>query len=69
MAKKDGELSAKEAAYALGANYRTVTRWARAALDGEQSKVSSVRRDATGHLYFDEQEIRRLAESFPDSEL
>lgn len=61
--RRPGELTAKEAAFELECDYRTVTRWARALRDGKHTPLKTARTDATGHIFVQEDEVRALRES------
>ena len=63
--RRDGELSAPEAARVLGVTSTTLCRWARDAIAGERSRLSveGVRRDLVGRYWFNAVEISRLMEN------
>ena len=63
--RRPGELCVREAAAHLEVHERTVRRWAQAALAGEPSQLSHVRRDITKHYWIDEQDVRAILSRDP----
>jgi len=66
MCRREGEVSAAEAARMLEVDRKTTQAWARRALANDPAPVSQVRRNAAGRYYLSEAEVRRLVDATAD---
>lgn len=60
MAKRSNEIGTGAVSRILGIHRNTALNWARRAIAGDRGYFSKVRRDLTGHYWFDREEVHAL---------
>lgn len=66
MAKKKNEIGTGAVARILGIHRNTALNWAKRAVAGDPSRLRKIRRDLTGHYWFDRDEVHALKDEVPD---
>jgi len=66
MAKKKNEIGTGAVARILGIHRNTALNWAKRAVAGDHSRLKEIRRDITGHYWFNREEVHALKDSEPD---
>tara|TARA_B100001123_G_C14336754_1_gene641392 strand:+ start:123 stop:329 length:207 start_codon:yes stop_codon:yes gene_type:complete len=60
MARRQNEIGTGAVARILGIHRNTALNWARKAIAGDRSYFTKVRRDLTGHYWFDRDEVHAI---------